>query len=255
MGKYLKQLAEQAGLTDEDIASIADLLPTQPQPDLAPTPTRPQDYTSFLGTPQKDVPDVVDPFQDRSNIQVTQGPSEFHTGSIDDATIDTNQTAVFTNPIGGVGFSGTVPGWNAGFGNYGGTIGANPQELADMTPEERVRMSTTAQSILSQNPTNEQAAAMFAEQFPGKNVQFSGHLAEVPDMSPNGVATGSAQMTMGNTGNSSGPHAHTQGIDAQGYPATYQNMLDMRGLLGKMPPPPPTDFNQLVQQELRKRIK
>ena len=74
-------------------------------------------------------------------------------------------------------------------------------------------------------------------------------------MSPDGVATGSAKMTMGSTGNSSGPHAHTQGVDAQGYPATYQNMLDVRGLIGKMPPPPPTDFNQLVQQELRKRIK
>jgi hypothetical protein len=199
-----REAAKAAGYTDAEIDSyMASLVQKEVQP----------------------TADVVSPFKDVSNLNVTQAESSSHP-AVDIAPTNPEQTVPMTNPIGGVPFSGTVPN-GQGYGNYYGTIGASPAELAQMTPEEKVRMTTMANEIMSGNPSNEEANARLAASFPGKNVNFSGHLANALPADPQGVATGSAQLTMGSTGNSTGTHVHNQGVDTTGQPTDYMQLMDL----------------------------
>ena len=231
--KYLDyQEALSKGATEQDIADFVKTNPqieirgmpsssgtkTTPQPQVVPTPS--------ISTPS--LPDYVSPLA--GEARMTQSFGENGYAGEDLAYSDPSQSAM-TNPIGGVPFSGTIArdGRYAGYGNYYGVIGASPEELAQMTPEEKVRMYTVANEYMAQNPEN--IAGMQAL-FPGKNINLQGHLAE-PVPSGMEVATGSAQMNMGSTGHSTGRHLHNELLNTQ----------------GQLSP-----LSQMLQQELRKRI-
>jgi hypothetical protein len=241
-----RQKAKEAGYTDQEIDAYLNGLNAQEQ---QPTPQTPSPLpTPGMSTPDlqsKQVPDVVDAFPDRTGIVETQAPSFEHTGAVDEAP-DPNSSRYgtnieITNPYGGVGFSGTVTDpsgqYYEGIGNYGGTIGASDEELAHMTPEIRADMSKKAKEILSQNLTNEQAFEQLKAAFPGKNWNFVGHLLTDPKLNPQGVATGSAKMIMGSTGNSNADHTHEQGGSAEGVPMTYLEKLkkqeEMKNVAGR----------------------
>jgi murein DD-endopeptidase MepM/ murein hydrolase activator NlpD len=80
---------------------------------------------------------------------------------------------------------------------------------------------------MKNNPDNVQANSELASAFPGKNVNFSAHLANALPSDPQGVATGSANLTMGNTGHSTGTHVHNQGVDTTGKPTDYLQLMEL----------------------------
>ena len=233
MKAFNYQKAIEMGYSPEEIDQFLSgtelTVINKPEQAVQPIPQVPQttqDPVAYVQQP----PDMVSPIKDESGI-VTTTPFSYSHPAVDKAPLNPNQTVGMTNPIGGVPFSGTVADpsgkYYAGFGNYYGTIGASPAELAQMTPEERVRMSTTAQQIMSRNPSNEQANAELAQSFPGKNINFNAHLANPVFSDPQGVATGSAQLEMGSTGRSTGKHAHSQTIDEFGNPVDYEQMMNI----------------------------
>lgn len=233
MDEYFLKLAKEAGFTDDEIAQFQTLEASNPTPpsDYSQTPV--SSINSPIPTPMQSVqqpPDMVSPFTDESEIVTTTPFSYSHPG-VDKAPLDPAQDVPMTNPIGGVPFSGTVADpsgqYYAGFGNYYGTVGANPSELAQMSPEEKVRMQTVAQGIMAQNPSNEQANSELAGAFPGKNINFQAHLQDPVMADPQGIATGSAQLKMGSTGNSTGKHGHNQTIDEFGNPVDYETMMQV----------------------------
>jgi murein DD-endopeptidase MepM/ murein hydrolase activator NlpD len=105
--------------------------------------------------------------------------------------------------IGGLVLSGYQPG---GYGNVTAIVGANPQELAQMAPEEKQNLVNEFQQYL---PT-----ANSLQDFPSlgkyENVALLGHGADTPLPSGSEVATGSAVMREGSSGMSTAPHLHTE---------------------------------------------
>lgn len=241
------QAALSAGMTKEDIDSFlaqnkleainrpqeerpsAEQLLGQPDTTMAQNAPRMPVEGERVPTPE--LPDYVTPMTGKEPV-MTQGMGErpWYYGGIghrgEDYAYSDEQTGV-TNPIGGITFSGYDP---YGFGNYSGIIGASPAELAQMSPEEKVRMAQQASDYMSGGQADITGLSSVA---PGKNVSLQGHLAE-PAILPPEVATGSAQLTEGSTGASTGPHLH-------------QEFMNTEGQL--------VPFSTLLQQELQKRIK
>lgn len=106
--------------------------------------------------------------------------------------------------IGGLVLSGYQPG---GFGNVSAVVGANPQELAQMSPEEKVRL----QQEFAQRLPTAKSLQSFPELSKYGNVVLMGH---GQDRLPSGteIATGSALMKEGNTGWSTAPHVHAEAM-------------------------------------------
>jgi murein DD-endopeptidase MepM/ murein hydrolase activator NlpD len=220
--QYLAGLNEQETQPTAQTNPQQDYSPLLAQPTQAPVAPAPTPPTTEPQTPQP--PDVVTPMTNNDFV-MTQGRGENpyyygeggHKGE-DIAYTEPASTYKMTNPIGGVPFSGT----GGDFGNYYGVIGANPQELAQMTPEEKVRMSTDARQYMDQSPAG---IAELSQFIPGKNINLQGHLAEPVDVNPMGVGTGSATMNMGSTGNSSGVHLHDEFVDTQGNLQSLSDLL------------------------------
>lgn len=176
----------------------------QPTPTIAPT-----------------APNYVNPLLGKTGV-VTGTLGDGHYGE-DTAYTDPNES-LMTNPIGGTPFSGTIKdgyGNTSGYGNYFGVIGGSPEEQAQMTPEEKVRMFTVANQYMAQNPQNIQGLQAL---FPGKNINVQGHLSE-PVQSGLDVATGSAKMNMGNTGKSTGTHLHDELLSSEGQIVPLSQMI------------------------------
>lgn len=209
---------------DIELTNYTETPSTPDTPSPAPTPG--------MSTNQNmsQAPDMVNSVPNSPDIQTTEGFQYGHPG-VDKAPLDPNQNVPMTNSIGGVPFSGTTTDpsgqYYAGFGNYYGAVGASPAELAQMTPEEKAGMATTANNIMSQNPTNEQANEQLAAAFPGKNINFNAHLENPVFSDPQGIATGSANLKMGSTGYSTGKHTHQQFINIDGVPMDYEEAMNM----------------------------
>lgn len=159
------------------------------------------------------LPDYVTPTTGKDAVMTQQmGERPWFYGGMghrgEDLAYNDGQTGL-TNPIGGVTFSGYDP---YGFGNYSGVIGASPEELAQMSPEEKVRMAQQASDYMSGGQADITGLSSVA---PGKNISLQGHLAQPANL-PSEVATGSAQLQMGSTGQSTGPHLHQEFMDTQG---------------------------------------
>lgn len=186
----------------------------------------PQSSNSSTTTPQptpapQKTPDYVNPLLGKSGV-VTGTLGGGHYGE-DTSYTDPNESQM-TNPIGGTPFSGSIKdqyGNLAGYGNYYGVIGGSPEEQAQMTPEEKVRMFTVANQYMAQNPQNIQGLQSL---FPGKNINVQGHLNE-PVQSGLDVATGSAKMNMGSTGHSTGKHLHDELLNIQGQIVPLSEMI------------------------------
>lgn len=250
------QKAIELGYSPEEIDSFLKENPVQvvnkqeqPQPNLAPTPAPPQDHTSLLGGSPPQTPDVVSPFN-TTNYQKTQDIGDTYT---DPTGHKGEDYAIYDNPqvnapIGGSLVRGTAPG--RGYGNWSAVIGANPQELDQMDPAQLAQMQ--------QDITNTVNAGGDLSQIPsllGKNVTLSAHGENNVGNTGDRIATGSALMDQGGSGGWA-PHLHQQIIDTNGNQVPLSEMIDMHKLLGNTPAePPPTDFNQIVQQQIKKRLK
>lgn len=234
MKKFNYQKALDMGYTPQEIESylagkeveVINKPESTPAPVSTPAPGN-VDYKKLLGITKPE--DIVSPIIDESKVWRSSDFGADHQG-VDIASVNPEDKIEMTNLLGGVPFSGTVTdpyGYYSGLGNYYGVIGASPEELKQMPIEEKQRMAQTAQEILNRNLTNEQATEEFAKAFPGKKSYFAGHLAGPVATSPEGMATGSARMTMGSTGKSSGPHSHIQFTDEYGQPMDYAKAMEI----------------------------
>jgi len=204
--------AKSWGYSEQEISDF-EQNPTYPTP--APTPSTSQNQSA---------PDFVTPMTN-DNFVMTQGMGENpdyygpggHKGE-DIAYTEPAQSYDMKNPIGGVPFGGT----SGDFGNSYGVIGASPAELAQMTPEQKSRMSSDASSYMNNNPSDIQG---MSGMFPGKNINLQGHLADAPNIDTMGVATGSARLKQGNTGNSQGSHLHNEFLSTEGALKALSEML------------------------------
>jgi hypothetical protein len=231
-----REAAKSAGYTDQEIDAYLNELNKQ-EVSTTSNPITPEQVSipetpSPVPTPgmSTQAPDMVNSISNTADIATTEGFGYGHP-AVDKAPLDPNANVPMTNSIGGVPFSGTVTDpsgqYYEGFGNYYGTVGASPEELAQMSPEEKVRMATTANSIMATNPSNEAANEQLAGAFPGKNVNFNAHLQNPIISDPQGIATGSANLTMGSTGRSTGKHTHQQFIDVNGQPMDYEEAMNI----------------------------
>jgi murein DD-endopeptidase MepM/ murein hydrolase activator NlpD len=227
------QAALDAGMTREEIDAFLSENPFEAINKPVEQPT--EDYTKYLGSPTPDttmaqnapkmpvqgssipmpeLPDYVTPMTGKDPVIMTQAMGErpYYYGGTghrgEDLAYAGSDTSL-TNPIGGVTFSGYDP---YGYGHYSGVIGASPEELAQMNPEDKVRMAQSAQDYMSRGQADIAGISGIA---PGKNISLQGHLAQPASLGPE-VATGSAQLQMGSTGHSTGPHLHQEFMDTQG---------------------------------------
>lgn len=239
--RILRQMAKAQGIDDTVVNDFVVSQPIQP-PQEQSRPSSSQllgspDTTMAQNTPKMpvegeriQVPDYVTPMTGKDAV-MTQGIGErpWYYGGLghrgEDLAYNDGQTGI-TNPIGGVTFSGYDP---YGFGNYSGIIGASPEELAQMSPEEKVRMAQQA----SEGVVGQADITGLSSVAPGKNISLQGHLAEPANLPPE-IATGSAQLTEGSTGNSTAPHLHQEFMDTTGQLVPYSTLL---------------------QKELQKRVK
>jgi len=224
MINFDREAAKKAGYTDQEIDAFlssigitSEQLLGQPSP----TPVTP-DTTMAQNAPRMPVqgssipmtvPDYVTPMKGENPVMTQKmydRPWVYggmgHRG--EDLAYNDGQDAL-TNPIGGVTFSGYDP---YGFGNYSGVIGASPEELAQMSPEEKVRMAQQASDYMAGGQADISGLSQIA---PGKNISLQGHLAEPANL-PSEVATGSANLRMGSTGFSTGPHLHQEFMNTEG---------------------------------------
>jgi hypothetical protein len=158
-------------------------------------------------------PDVVSPFKQPETTQVTQqmgeNPNSYQYGygpqgheGVDMVNENTN----VSNPIGGINVVGNSP---QGYGNWEAIVGASPEELSQMSPEEKDMIRKTVEQYMLSNP-----ADIRGLDIPGKNISLQSHLAQ-PAPSDAQIATGSANLQMGGTGGWS-PHLHSAYKDTQG---------------------------------------
>jgi len=193
-------------------------LVTAPNRITQPSATQPQAQPQVLGM-QTGSPNYVNAFQPGAYSTAGIGGYPGHQG--EDYAYDpgSSQRAV-TNPMGGIPFGGFQSG---GYGNYLGVIGANPQEAAQMSPEER-------QAIMNEvNAKMPTASGLRDMNIRGKNVAILGHLANPTYNQPDYLATGSAQLQMGSTGNSSGLHTHVEMMGPSGDLQSYADLLKKYG--------------------------
>lgn len=174
-------------------------IPPQPQfsnnaPQAIPQVTS-QIQASPIGTNQ---PNVVSPFTSPNQVLMTQGFRENqyspnygpygHMG--EDYAYQGNAASGLTNPIGGQVLE------NRYDPLYGNTVligGANPQEYAQMSPQDKAALAMR------------------------ENTTRLSHLANTPNLEVGSyVGTGSAQLNMGSTGNSTGPHLDLEYYKNQG---------------------------------------
>jgi len=211
MGAYFKDLAKSQGLTDEDIniylksQETIPIKPTPTPPSPVPTPVRREE--ALLGR----TPDVVNPFTNPQNETVTQGlnenPYSYGQGVEGHEGIDLiNDNPDVTNPIGGINVSGYNP---QGYGNWQAVVGASPEELLGMSPEDKQQIWQQVADYISSQPANIRDLNI-----PGKNISLQAHLAE-PAPSDSEIATGSAKLKMGGSGGWD-PHLHTAYKDTTG---------------------------------------
>ena len=156
-------------------------------------------------------PDIVDPFKDPSGERITQemgaNPRYYGSGGHKGVDLANDVSRDVTNPIGGINISGYQRG---GYGNYNAVVGANPEELASMGTKQIEMIRKAVKERI-----NAGAEGLNQVDVPGKNIEIQGHLAyPAPDVST--VATGSANLRMGNTGASTGPHLHQEFKDTKG---------------------------------------
>jgi hypothetical protein len=240
MDEIFRKLAKERGLTDEDINAylgekkqLEEQSPTQETsqtPSIsssyvtpntpAPVPTPPS--TSQAQSPDVRTPDVVNPFSNPQNETMTQGlnenPYAFGQGEMGHEGIDlVNDNPEMTNPIGGLNVAGTNP---AGYGNWQAIIGASPEELAQMTQEEKDALRKKVGEYIINQPANIRGLDV-----EGKNVSLQAHLAEPAPGAPE-IATGSANLKMGTGG--TGPHLHQVYKDNKG------NMRDLLEIVRSM---------------------
>jgi len=221
--------AKQAGFSDqeidaymkengyEDSAQVASPSPTQTPLPTSPPPTPvPGTTPAPLGKQNDSIPqptttnDVVPPLSSPMQTQyIGENPGNYpitggHTG-IDE--IPTNGDTTIKNPIGGLGFQFQQ---YPGFGNAALVVGGNPQEISQMSPEEKQRIQDEV------NAKGGTAASAADFNIPGRDVSIIGHTADYGNFQ-NGqpIATGSAQMTMGGSGGWS-PHSHWEVNDRSG---------------------------------------
>lgn len=241
-----REQAKAAGYTDQEIDEYLASLNTQatPVPGATPTPPGQPQPQELLG--QKAQPDVVDPFVQAEKTRVTQemGENPGFYGEGGHQGLDmVNDNPTLQNPIGGLHASGYQPG---GYGFWDMIIGANQQELAQMTPEEKQAIIENATNYI-----NSGAADLRGLDTGGKNVSLQGHLDEPTSNEPE-IATGAARMKMGGSGGWA-PHLH------QEFKNTAGNMIDMQNLLGQYPKSENyygdvTDFNKIAEAEIKKRL-
>ena len=242
-----REQAKKAGYTDQEIDEYLAGLNTQatPVPGATPTPPgspRPQPQ-ELLGQ----TPDVVDPFVQPETSRVTQllGENPGFYGQGGHQGLDmVNENPTIQNPIGGLHASGYQPG---GYGFWDLIIGANKQELAQMSPEEKQAIIEKATNYI-----NSGASDLRGLDLPGKNVSLQGHLDEPTSSEPE-IATGAARMKMGGSGGWA-PHLH------QEFKNTAGNIIDMQNLLGNYLLSENyyggvTDYNKMVEQEIKKRTR
>jgi len=202
------------GLNQQEQAST----PSNPEtPSPAPTP--------MMSTNQNisKAPDVVNPFVKPQNETMTQGLGENPYSYGQDVEghegVDLiNDNPDITNPIGGINVSGYNPN---GYGNWQAVIGASPEELAQMTPEEKDALRKQVGEYIVQQPANIRDLNI-----PGKNVSVQAHLQDPAPSAPE-IATGSANLKFGGSGGWS-PHLHSAYKDTQG------NMQDLMEVIRKM---------------------
>lgn len=184
----------------EHIPSPSTPNPT-PSPIIPPTPNpTPEQQVREM----KPAPDVVTPFKNPVQSQyVGENPGYYtatggHTG-VDEYNSDLDPTT--RNMIGGRAFTFNQP---SGYGNAAVIVGGNPQETAQMSPEEIVRIHKEVQE---KGPY-----ASSAQDFniPGRDIAIQAHLNDFGNIR-NGepIATGAARMQMGGTGGVA-PHGHTE---------------------------------------------
>ena len=222
-----RKKAYELGYTPEEVDAYLNGLNQQEQTTStayipAPAPTPPLSSQSQPINPQ--APDVVNPFPNPQNQTMTQGlgenPYYYGQGAEGHEGIDlVNDNPDMTNPIGGLNVSGTNPG---GYGNWQAIIGASPEELAQMTQEEKDKLRRQVGEYIINQPANIRDLNV-----DGKNVSLQAHLAEPAPNAPE-LATGSAKLKMGNTGFGTGPHLH------QVYKDTKGNMRDLMEVIRNM---------------------
>lgn len=169
------------------------------------------------------LPDYVNPLTQQGGVVTSTMGGDHPYG--EDVAYPAEGPTAMTNPIGGTPFSGSIKdayGNLVGYGNYLGTIGGSPEEQAQITPEEKIRMYTVANEYMANNPEN---ISGLQSLFPGKNINIQGHLAN-PVSSGLDMATGSAQLEMGSTGHSTGKHLHDELLNTQGqFSPLSQNII------------------------------
>ena len=186
------------------------------------SPVKVEEYKSpLLGDTSK--PNVVFPFRDEANTQVTQLMGEnannpqYNYGPLGHEGVDfaNNTNPSVTNPIGGINVTGFQP---HGYGNWQTVVGASPEELAQMSPEEKTAIRDTVTQYMLNNPANIRDLNI-----PGKNISIQAHLAE-PAPANSEIATGSADLKMGGSGGWD-PHLHSAFKDTNGNMQQVQDMI------------------------------
>lgn len=269
MDEVFRKQAKAEGFTDQEIdeflgeKQVIQPQPTdrppvnellgQPNPPI-PEPTNPYEAPQGAEVYQPKTPDFVDPFTRPEGIEVTQllgeRPEVYPGGhkAIDTInTIDPTQT----NTIGGFPFTGYQEG---GYGNYLGVIGSNQEEASQTPPEERDELIRKAKEYIS---SGAQDLSGMKEIAPGKYAYITGHKNSPVNVNPEYVATGSARMTMGNTGFSDGDHSHDELLNPEGNFEDIQDKIGTRYPLNTNLYGNSTgveDYNNMVKQELQRRI-
>lgn len=213
MGKYFNILAKQAGLTDEDINSYLAPAPTPAQPGTdKPAPAE------LLGKK----PDVVSPFPTPAPVSQSFDNYNPGMGYYNDqhkgVDFGTREGDAMTNPIGGMVRSNE---WDPIYGYRFQTEGLNQQEYNDLSKEDFIN-----------GKKGEDVVAMSHLQ--GLAINPATGKAYQPGEY---VATGSAKLKAGNTGNSTAEHTDIESFPqgSQGDYSKYRDFMKeyrMKKLLG-----------------------